>query len=151
MNNDKTPSHEQRYLGINENYSPTHKDMSDNLRAYLTIVAYAVALRFIWEVDHKSETAQFVFRAISVLWGAWILWFAWLTVVQSFNLVLGFSIHLVEFVFSDLVHKIRSKTASARHTKVFYMIAVVASTTCMVFLLGTLYIITALLEIARLK
>jgi hypothetical protein len=143
----------EKYLGIKQDYSPTHKDMSDNLRAYLTVVAYSFAIRFIWLHEQKDPIGTFVFRFVAVLWAIWLLWFFILTLVQTFGIAAGFIGDLLGFLFSGVAARDeRANTRMARlRLKTFHAAAYVSAVTCMIFFFGTFYIVGALVEMAQLK
>jgi hypothetical protein len=140
----------EKYLGITENYSPTHKDMSDNLRSYLTIVAYSVAIKYVWSVQHNDLIALYVFRGIALLWACWLFWFFALTLVQTFHVAVGLMMHLLDVLFSETLQRLRSENSFSKlHRSFFGFVAWFSAFTCLVFLFGTFYIIGALLKITH--
>jgi hypothetical protein len=84
-----------RYLDwwLGHEKPPSYKNISDNLRAYLTIGAYLVLLHYLWHWG-PDRIPGWVFQATAIIWGGWVFWFALLTVVQTWHLYLGFCFEL---------------------------------------------------------
>jgi hypothetical protein len=85
--------------GLWEDKPPTHKHLSDNLRALLTIGAYFIVLRYLWETD-PVRIPRYVFQLTVVVWGLWVGWFAVLTITQTVHLYIGF-IRILIFHFGE--------------------------------------------------
>lgn len=150
MDTDKKTSLAQKYFGITEDYSPTHKDMSDNLRSYLTVVAYSVAIRYTWMTQHSESMTTLVFRGIALLWGAWVLWFFVLTLLQTFHILVGLQIHFFDFLFLDTLKRLKSQNRISNiHRRIFSFIVWLSALFCIMFMSGTFYIVGALLKMAH--
>lgn len=75
---------------------PSHKNLSDNLRAYLTIGAYIVLFHYLWFWG-DDRIPGWVFRGAAIIWGVWVFWFFVLTFIQTWHLYLGFCFELIDF------------------------------------------------------
>jgi hypothetical protein len=155
MNTTRRQGLGQRYFAITKDYSPTHKDIGDNLRAYLTTVAYAIPIKYLWSIKHLDPFSPYVFRAIAALWAAFVLWYFVLTVVQTFYVTVGLMVHLLDYLFEDLMGDYL-KSLTQKHdsppkilTTLMYAAAYLAAFISGTFVLTTIYIVTALLQLAH--
>jgi hypothetical protein len=142
----------EKYLGIKDDYSPTHKDIGDNLRAYITIIAFGIGINYLWDVPFKGTPAQYVFRGIAFLWIIWIGWFLCLTIIQTFYIYLKLVEHFLNFAFEGWVKKAENDPnfkPTQFHKNIIYFAMYVAALTGMVFMFGIIYMLGALLILAR--
>ena len=146
------PKLSEKYLGIKDGYSPTHKDIGENLRAYIAIIAFGIGINYLWDVPFKGAPQQYAFRFIAILWMIWIGWFLWLTVVQTFHIATKLIEHLLDFVFEGWI-KAKEQDPNFKptkfHERIIHVTVFLAGLSCMVFMFGILYMLGALLILAR--
>lgn len=82
----------------------TYKQLSDNLRAYLTIGAYIIVLYYLWNFGPYRIPA-WVYQGTAILWGLWVLWFAVLTVTHTFYLYMSSVAELIVFLTKPWIGK----------------------------------------------
>jgi hypothetical protein len=146
-----SPSPGERFLdwGMTNPKPPTYKHISDNLRAILTIGAYAVLLKYLWDWG-DDRLPYWVFRGAAILWGAWIGWFALLTLWQTFHLYLGFVRELLVY-FAKPYRKNRIKgVMSTTEEVIFTIVFLPFFCTGMALVAGVFYIAMAMLKSAKL-
>lgn len=96
----------------------TYKQLSDNLRAYLTIGAYIIVLHYLWNFGPYRIPA-WVYKGTAILWGLWIFWFAVLTVMHTFYLYMNTAAELIVFLTKPFIsQKVKEEGLTETHNAI---------------------------------
>lgn len=127
---------------------PSYKNLSDNLRAYLTVGAYIVLLKYLWFWG-QDRIPAWVFQGTAIIWGAWVLWFWVLTVIQTWHLYLGFCFELIGLVVEPYA-KLRTQGEITQRERIVVTVLFLPFALSSLVLAGTgFYVIGAILRGAK--
>jgi hypothetical protein len=141
----------QRYLDwwLGHEKPPSYKNIADNLRAYLTIGAYIVLIRYLWFWG-DDRIPGWVFQVAAVMWGTWVIWFAVLTFIQTWYLFVGFCFELLGLIVSPYF-KSRKGSHDITNTErnVIEFLVLLFGCSSMVMVGTAFYLIGAILRSAK--
>jgi hypothetical protein len=127
---------------------PTYKNLSDNLRSYLTIGAYIVLLHYLWFWG-DDRIPGWVFQGTAIIWGICIAWFFFLAVAQTWHLYFGFCFELLTLFLKP--YAIRKKGELSKNEYLIIEILFLPVAASSLVLVGTVfYLIGAMLRGAKL-
>lgn len=73
----------------------THKKIGDNLRCYPVVVAFAIAVIYLWNAPAPTPFLLLSTKIAAALWSLWVFWYACLTVMQTVWLFANFWAFLI--------------------------------------------------------
>ena len=129
---------------------PSYKNLSDNLRAWLTIGAYIVLLNYLWHWG-DDRIPGWVFQVTAVVWGAWVFWFFILTFMQMWHLYLGFCFEFMSLVLEPYARRRKTRGEPTEREWLIIQLAFLPVACSSLVLVGTvIYVLGAMLRGAKL-